>query len=40
VALRLTGLLERAYELSAGILEGGLLHRAAPQRFDRLFKLL
>jgi putative cardiolipin synthase len=40
VALRLTGLLERAYELSAGILDGGLLHRAAPQRFDRLFKLL
>jgi putative cardiolipin synthase len=40
LAVRLADLLDRAHDLSAGILDGGLLHLDAPQRFDRLFKLL
>jgi phosphatidylserine/phosphatidylglycerophosphate/cardiolipin synthase-like enzyme len=40
LAARLAGILDRAHELSAEILYGGLFHRDAPRRFDRLFKLL
>jgi hypothetical protein len=40
LAARLADLLDRAHDLSAGVLDGGLLHLDAPRRFDRLFKLL
>jgi hypothetical protein len=39
VAARLAGILERAHELAAGILDGGLTHLMAPRRFNRLFKV-
>lgn len=39
-AARLSGVFDRAYELGAGILGGGLLQLGAPRRFDRLFKVL